>query len=333
MKLFNKRTTLFSGALLVPLSAYAQSALPEPGVIVYGKVLANDGVQTVPSEIIDIELRFSQDSPLQSKLIEADVGKGLGDQTYFSAQVVFENAAALGSTSVSPQAFAFPTGGTTKNYTLDPNNTNPANNSSNRGSRAVQNNADGSKVYSRVSIVGADTEFAYPEVVDGQEQRGKMIKIDLKTDLDANELPPPPSDTYEEFIANYASLTGADDDRGADPDGDGMANEAEWYFRTDPTNEHSNKALHTFVLDIAPVAGEPNSKDLTFAPKYTDGSRSYRIFSSIDLGESNPWQLATNIPVTDGDEIISGVVEGRAKDAAAIPAKKFYQVEATVNGE
>ena len=91
-------------------------------------------------------------------------------------------------------------------------------------------------------------------------------------------------------------------------------------------------ALHTFVPNIAPVEGEPNSKDLTFTPKYADGSRTYRVFTSNDLSEIAPWKLASDIPVTDGDEILTGVVEGVAKVEAATPDKRFYQVEATVTG-
>jgi hypothetical protein len=307
------RPLLCLTAILLSPTIQAQTAVPEPGVIVYGKVLASDGVTTLPATALTVQLRFRQSDDLsKTQVSNATVGLGLNSKTYYSAQIAFSNPAALDSTTPTAGTFAFTDAAGAKTYDL-----------TSQGSGVTS-----SGTLSAITTPNNPTpSFTFPQLgAQGGDARGLMVSMDIQTTI------APPSNTFTNYMAGYPALTGADATETADPDGDQMSNEAEWLFGTDPTNTDSNKALHTLVVNIAPVGGEPNSRSITFTPKYTNGSRTYRIFSTTDLGESVAWQPAANIPVTDGADIVPGLIaEGEAKDESAIPAKKFYKIEAKAN--
>jgi hypothetical protein len=97
----------------------------------------------------------------------------------------------------------------------------------------------------------------------------------------------------------------------ADPDGDGQNNLSEFMAGVSPTN-----AASRFVLEIAPLPGEPDQKLLFFSPRWAD--RSYLVESSADLGLG--FTPMANAPVLDFGDV------RLVLDPNASEVNKFYRV-------
>jgi len=269
---------------------FAQNGVPEPGVIVYGKVFAADGLTTLPASALTVSLYFQQAAgdgqPAVTRTFAGEVGRGENEETFYVAQLEFANLEVIGETATPFNKFVFPTSGQ-KSFALS-------------GSSNV--NSEG--VNSPITRTPQPPNFTYPAPnAIGGVDRGKVVRMDLITQLTA------PTDTFENYIARYPGLTGDDALPGSDPDGDSMTNEAEWLFKTDPTNTASNRALHRLVVTIASVEGEVDSQRLTFTPMFDDGSRSYQILESTTLSPDSPPQ-PSGVAITAGGNLGDGAKEG-----------------------
>lgn len=98
----------------------------------------------------------------------------------------------------------------------------------------------------------------------------------------------------------------------ADPDGDGMTNEAEWSVRTDPKDA-------TSVLKIVDIHAEKQDVVLTFT---TAVGKTYRVESSASVA-SSPW-----IIVKDGIPGTGSAIELKVLTEAAWE-RRFYRITAT----
>jgi len=98
-----------------------------------------------------------------------------------------------------------------------------------------------------------------------------------------------------------------------DPDGDGQNNFFEWTAGLVPTDP-----LSRFLLEIAPVPGQPAQKNLVFSPRFND--RTYTVKSRTDLAPGSWSPTTVSAPSDNG-------TERTVTDTAATGAKKFYRVE------
>ncbi|MBK1835052.1 hypothetical protein [Roseibacillus ishigakijimensis] len=299
--------------LLVPILHAQTTGVPEPGVIVYGKVLASDGTSTLPATSLTVVTSFQQSEPLKSVTVPTTVGLGKEGASYYVARINFGNISVVGGNNqIQGSAIHFDYPASPTGYTL----------------RLPSSRVTSDGQNSPVSVPSPQVAtFTFPENSSGEEGRGQMVRMDLLTNIDA------PVGTYESWAtANGLDPNSATGMRTADADGDKMTNEAEWTFGTDPLNQNSNAALHKVVVSIESVAGQPGQKRIRFTPKYSDGSRTYEIHKSTDLGQSDPFALTTPaIPISDGDEIISNIFEGVALDSDASDPEAFYRIEASLN--
>lgn len=101
-----------------------------------------------------------------------------------------------------------------------------------------------------------------------------------------------------------------------DPDGDGQNNQFEFTAGLVPTNP-----LSRFLLNIEPVAGEPQQKNLVFEPVVA--GRIYTVVRSIDLSPASWSPLPGSPPTSNSGD------QRTVTDTAATETEKFYRVEIT----
>jgi hypothetical protein len=102
----------------------------------------------------------------------------------------------------------------------------------------------------------------------------------------------------------------------ADPDGDGQTNLFEFTAGLVPTDPQSR-----FLLNIAPVVGQPAQKKLIFSPRLID--RTYTIKARTSLLTGSYLPLTNPAAPTDNGQ------ERTITDLSATGVMKFYRVEIT----
>jgi len=156
-------------AIFAPLAMNAQitSGVPEPGVIVYGRVLSSDGVTTLPPTSLAVSVKFS--GQLAGKTIPVTVGPGEGGATYYVARLGFGNKEVIpGASNAGAEfpsiQFDYPASETTFNLTTTGGDRSRITSSGNT---------------SDVSLPpGTPGNFGFPKAVaGGGVERGKLVRM------------------------------------------------------------------------------------------------------------------------------------------------------------
>ncbi len=70
-------------------------------------------------------------------------------------------------------------------------------------------------------------DFLELRITENHDNTSRLVSIDTFS-MSVSARPPPTGNPFEDFMANYPGLTGNDALPGADPDGDGLSNVAEF---------------------------------------------------------------------------------------------------------
>lgn len=151
----------------------------------------------------------------------------------------------------------------------------------------------------------------------GLHDHGTILRMDLDPVI-------PPS-SFETWLAQYPSLTGASATLGADPDQDGLNNRTEFAFGTDPTSGAGgaghDASCHDGQLEIRWTAR-------------TDGTVAYAVTTSDTLGSQQaPWTSVSATPETMPvpDVVLPGGYERRRVMLPITGPRAFFRVEATLS--
>ncbi len=276
-------------------------AVPEPGVVLYGKILASNGVTTIPATAINLQVRQvgGEDVSLSEppNVINSD------GVYYYIARIPFESVLpGLENTSIADLD------GTDRSYQIQPD--------------AVE--YEGASDSSVTGVENAESSSAFD--FGSNSLRGGVFRMDIQTQFDISNIA-----DYDSWAVDHFGTTEGDGAKGADPDTDGLTNEQEWFFKTDPTNTNPDQRLHRTVINIHPVVEDPMHMTIKISPKWNDG-RIYTVTKTTDLSDSDSWEVPTPpITIVDlapiGD---SGAVEAIATDTAANEEAAFYRIEVTL---
>jgi autotransporter-associated beta strand protein len=98
---------------------------------------------------------------------------------------------------------------------------------------------------------------------------------------------------YDDWMANYPSISGADREPGADPDNDGMTNQQEYAFGLDPS---SGSSANPILAGLNKTAG-------TFTYQRRKGTGlSYKVLVSTNLADWTVDSTAVESPVVDAGD-------------------------------
>lgn len=124
---------------------------------------------------------------------------------------------------------------------------------------------------------------------------------------------------YDAWARGYGLDPSGSGARGQDPDSDGLANRAEFFFGSDPT------AANASTTRMGRADGGQHV--LTFVA--FAGGASYEVQTRADLA-SPPWEPSGLAPTPSADQ--SGVTAGYRRMECAVPAasKAFYRISATL---
>ena len=296
---------------LAGLSSFALAqGIPEPGIVLYGRVLANDGETTVAASAVNVQLSSIQ------QVVTAEVTRGADGFHYYVAQFPFESVLPGASDDRSVPNLPL----SAQTYQLE-------------SSTSVQ--ADGATDSDpTVSEAGGSVKtFQF----GGSGARGAVFRMDLITTFDGtpvvSPLPPNPQPpiphpaTYDAWAITHFGENSELAGRDGDPDGDGHVNEFEWIAGLDPNSADPNDPMSQFVLEVAPDPQSPGSIRVTFRPKVP--GRNYAIRRSPTLGSTQDWRLMpaalqTEAPLQGAPE---GVVQGVLQDPLAPLDQGFYEVQ------
>lgn len=302
-----KKTIVFSLAASLFIGALIKGAdidlVPEPGVVIYGQILAADGETAIPAS--EVRIRLSRLGKGNSDQIVADlVVDDSGEQFYVANFPFYSRVDGNG-----PVGFS----------SFDPDQETPDTfQFASSGNAAVfQGSSD------NVVAVESDKSVTSFDFGSGGV-RGGVFRMDILTDFVIQNLV-----GYDEWIFEYESIPGDERGKQDDFDKDGSTNEQEWVFGTDPTNQDPNDKLHRLVVRILPV-DESGPNTIEFYPKWNDG-REYTILKSTSPEGDSFAPPSPMIPIADGDTISDLAVEASAVDAASNGQDAvFYRVEVTL---
>lgn len=297
---------LLSLAFLVVEVSQAQQpqppGIPEPGIALYGLILAADGVQTVPAQSVSLRVSKEGGTPI---VANGEVYRGKDGRWRYLAQIPFE--------TVLPGLADTPAQNFNQDQTTDdtyglffPNTPN----------NAVAYNGQTSNV-GAVDGNGSVSTFSF----GAKEVRGLMVRMDIRTLFDITGLP-----TYEQWAAGIFGAASGNGARAADPDGDGLNNEFEWIAGLDPLNLDPDSPLNKLVIDIQTIQGQGSQKRITFRPKVA--GRVYTVEKRTDI-ESGAWiavpasTATTDTPLPAAPE----ASESQIVDSSAAGDKGFYRLK------
>ncbi len=120
--------------------------------------------------------------------------------------------------------------------------------------------------------------------------------------------------TFESFIGQYFTESDPAGDKlpGADPDGDGLTNEQEWVYGTNPKSRNGNNPLNS-GLSGSPASGFTLAFD-------TVPGRVYRVQTTANMGQT--WTTAPNGTIT-GDGTRKSFIDSTTNGQT----KRFYRVQ------
>ncbi len=150
----------------------------------------------------------------------------------------------------------------------------------------------------------------------GVNDHGTVLRMDLD--------PAIPLTPFEQWVATYPGLSGSSAVSQADPDHDGLSNQVEFAFGTDPTSG-ANPSLSS-------VSNPPEALEIRWTAR-SDSSVTYTVTTSPTLGVApSPWTAlgVTQETLTPSDITIPSGYE-RRRVIIPIPAtetKGFFRVEA-----
>ena len=275
-------------------SLFAQG-IPEPGIVLYGRVLANDGTSSVPANAVTVQLSSIRQA------VNAEVTPGRDGFHYYIAKFPFESVlpGRTGSSSVPD----LPTAPQT--YQLETNT-------------SVEANGERDSNPSVAETGGSTRSFTF----GGPGARGGVFRMDLITTFSVHDAP-----DYNTWANEFFGTTtgiGAPD---ADPDGDGHVNEFERIAGLDPTSSDPNDPMSRFVLEVGPDPQSPGTMVVSFRPKVP--GRSYEVRRSPSLGAGQDWRtmpaaLQQDAPLPGAP---GGVVQGVLQDVLAPVDQGFYDVQ------
>ena len=292
------------------LLAQPVPGIPEPGLVVYGRILASDGETTIP--IDELQLQFLN-STTQSPLIGIRVRTEIvsrGGESFFVAHIPFETV--LPGMQDSADILNFnQTSSVDDVYRL--NVPSPFNNPN----RARLDQEESSVV--GVSALPSVSEFTFGR----GNLRGKVVRMDIITDFSA----PAPSG-FDAWIGMFASIPPELRGRMADPDGDGQVNEFEWIAGLDPTNSDPESLLNQFVLEIDSVTGD-GSVTIRFRPKVA--GRAYTLRRTEQVSEAVSWVPIPIDTESNSTELLPGIEEVTIQDDVGVTEQGFYSVVVELN--
>ena len=294
MKQFISLPVISLGLSLVSIVSFAQG-IPEPGIVLYGKILASDGITSVPATSVQVELSSI------GQVVPAEVTRGNDGFHYYVASFPFESVlpGKRGSASIpdlppTPQTYELGTGTLVEA----------------EGGRSLNPTAS--------EQGGSVKSFEF----GGDGVRGALFRMDLVTSFVVESL----SD-YESWANEFFGNSEGDGAPGADPDGDGHVNEFERIAGLDPTSADPGDPMSRFVLEVMPDPSSPDGMLVSFRPKVP--GRSYEVRRSPSLGEAQEWQVLS--PDLQQESTLPGAPEGVAQvllqDAQAPSDQGFYDVQ------
>ena len=275
--------------------------VPEPGVLLYGKIFAVDGVTTIPATAVNLHVRATGGTviPLTTDVISSN---GIH---YYVARIPFESVLSGLEDTSSNNIDAMDEG-----YQLEPD--------------SVQFDSSTDNAVAPLDNADSIPTFAF----GSNNLRGQLFRIDIQTQFDTAGLP-----NYDSWAASHFGEDIGSTGVGAitaDPDRDTFTNEQEWLFRTDPTNTDPDKRLHQTVIDVESVYEQPTHMSIRISPKWNDG-RVYVVTKSTDLREDS-WHVP-NPPISIVDTApigATGAFEAVATDTLANEEAAFYRIEVTL---
>jgi len=123
------------------------------------------------------------------------------------------------------------------------------------------------------------------------------------------------ADWWRQAYFGSVTPTNSSDCATCDPDGSGQDNLFKYVAGLNPTNPSS-----VFVLNIAPVTGQPTQKKLTYSPIVVGSGQVYTVQFTTNLVGASYAALATmSGPTTNG-------TQATVIDTQATPTQKFYRV-------
>ncbi|MEZ5324662.1 MAG: hypothetical protein R3F19_06335 [Verrucomicrobiales bacterium] len=229
--------TMLMPAALVATSDSASAqipAIPEPGIVLYGKILAADGQSTVPAS--EVQLRLNS-APAQTGQVVA----GADGVHFYVIKIPFESR--LGGVLDDTPLSDFTDADSTYQLSTAP------------GSNRVSFGGEEDRTISAVDSAESTSSFQF----GSGEARGKVVRMDILTDFNLSGVP-----TFEAWIVGYPSIPANQRGRDDDADGDGHSNGFEWIAGLDPTDASKANPLATFILDITDSKVPVNAKELSF---------------------------------------------------------------------
>lgn len=302
-------------AVLLSIGAFqarGQGGIPEPGVVVYGRMLAQDGRTTIPFG--SAVLRFQVEG--RALDFEAKPVTSNGEH-YYLVHIPFETR----RLSIEPDAPII--GSDPDNLELLPHGTD-------QEYVVVLEGQDGffgvPPTPPVVAPLNGDPQLSLtiaPEeqrfVFGDPRNRGKVVRMDIMTRFDVG------GDSYEEWALDFFSRASEDGARDADPDGDGLTNEFEYIAGLDPTNANPESPLNRFVISMGTISDD--EVEIIFSPRVE--GRVYTIRKSSDLSPPVSWVSVSDVsePVDTAIPGFPGATSRTVLDRLGTGERGFYSVE------
>jgi hypothetical protein len=259
--------------------------VPEPGLVIWGSVVnATNPAQPVVITSVAWSVTDSSNTAIYAASTRPPTQiVALGGQQYYVLEVPFDTRT-FGSVTLAKPTNSFELKSSLPpTYTMVPTiNGVPASVRSVNGSPATGTN--------------------YLEPGFTATTRGKVVRVDLAI--------VPPTETYEIWAARYWPPDDANAARTADPDGDGLNNEGEFYAGTDPKSPAS-------ALRIVTLTVNTNQTQVTVGWQSVS-NKNYRLEAAPNV--DGPW--------AEVGSPVQGAANSTQANLSRNPAdpKSFYRV-------